>query len=779
MRVPYGWLKELLPEAPGPEELEAVLARLGLPVEEVEHIPAPPAGVRFAVVRSAEPIPGTALKKLVLDAGREVVVVSGAENARAGIGVAWAEPGTELPGGLAIGVREIQGVRSEGMALSPAELGVGEYAGGLLELPEDTLPPGTPLLEAWPEEVVLELEITPNRADALSILGVARDLAAALALELKTPDPRPPLKDLPFPLEVVAVEDEKGADRYLAAYARGVKVGPAPLYAQRRLLAAGMRPINNVVDATNYALLELGNPLHAFDKPALFEGIVVRRARAGESIVTLDGEARTLTPEDLLITAKKGEETIPVAIAGVMGGENSEVGEETTEVILEAAHFDPISIRKTARRLGLKTEASYRFERGVDPNLPPLAAKRFLELVADWAGAEVSANWVDLGGEKPRKEVPFRPSYANRLLGTDFPEEAQKEALTRLGIVLEGEAEPYRAYPPTWRVDLAIEEDLVEEVARILGYDQIPETLPEFFPASDNERADQEWRAEKALKRALSGLGFQEVVNYAWLGEDELNLYRAPKPRLLLANPISSEQGALRTALYPGLLKNLAANRERPHALLFELGRVFLDEEETHLAALLAGPYLAPTWREGYGEGFYALKGLLEALAKRLGAKVEVEAAEYPHLHPGISGRVLWEGEEVGWIGELHPELAEALELKAPALFELRLPLKRGTRAFKDLPKFPAATRDLAVVVPKDTPHAEVARTIRAAAGGYLEDLALFDVYQGPPLDEGEKSLAYRLVFRAPDRTLKDAEVEAFMRAIVEAIEARGWRIRG
>ncbi len=779
MRVPYGWLKEFLPEAPAPETLEAALARLGLPVEERILLPAPPPGVRFAVVRAAEPIPGTELKKLVLDAGREVVVVSGAENARAGVGVAWAEPGALLPGGQRIGVREIQGIRSEGMALSPAELGVGEYAGGLLELPADALPPGTPLLEAWPEELVLELEVTPNRADALSILGVARDLAAALGLELKAPEPKPPLKDLPFPLEAVEVWDEKGADRYLAAYARGVRVGPAPLFAQRRLLAAGMRPINNVVDATNYVLLELGNPLHAFDRAALFEGLVVRRARTGEAIVTLDGVPRTLTEDDLLITAKKGEETIPVAIAGVMGGANSEVGAGTTEVILEAAHFDPVSIRKTSRRLGLITEASYRFERGVDPNLPPLAAKRFLELLHAWAGAEVSGTWVDLGGEKPRREVPFRPSYTNRLLGTRFPEEDQKNALVRLGVVLEGKAEPYRAFPPTWRVDLAIEEDLVEEVARILGYDQIPETLPEFFPAPDNEGADRPWQEKRALKRVLSGLGFQEVINYAWLGEDELARFRAPRPRLLLANPISREQGALRTALYPGLLKNLAQNRERPHVLLFELGQVFLDEEETHLAALLHGPYLAPTWQEGLGKGFFALKGVLEAAARRLGARVAVEPAAFPHLHPGISGKVVWEGEEVGWIGVLHPELAEALELEPPALFELKLPLKRGARAFQDLPKFPAATRDLAVVVPRNTTHAEVAKVLREAAGPYLERLMLFDVYQGPPLAEGEKSLAYRLVFRAPDRTLRDAEVEAFLQGAIEALNKRGWRIRG
>ncbi len=777
MKLVYSWLLELLPEAPAPEELSALLARLGLPVEEAILAPRPPRGVRFAVVRAAEPIPGTELTRLVLDAGREVQVVSGAKNARAGVGVAWAEPGTTLPEGFRVEARRIQGHLSEGMALSPAEMGVGAYAGGLLVLPEDALSPGAELAEAWPEERVFDLEVTPNRADALSVLGVARDLAAALGLEVRVPDPRPGLKDLPFPL-AVEVEDEAGADRYLAAFARGVRVGPAPLLAQRRLLAAGQRPINNVVDATNYALLELGNPLHAFDRAALFEGLVVRRARPGERIVTLDGVERALVPEDLLIAARREGETFPVAIAGVMGGANSEVGEGTTEVILEAAHFDPVSIRKTARRLGLVTEASYRFERGVDPNLPPLAARRFLALVEAWAGAEVSGNWVDLGGEKPRREVPFRPSYANRLLGTAFAEAEQLDALRRLSVEVRGEAEPYRAYPPTWRVDLAIEEDLVEEVARILGYDKIPETLPEFFPAADNLEADRPYREEKRLRQVLAGLGFQEVVNYVWQNPGFLELVRAPAPRLFLQNPTNAEEDALRTALYPGLLKNLAANRDRPNALLFELGHVFLEEEEVHLAGLLAGPYHRPGWRPGQGEGFFALKGLLEAAAARLGAGLEVRPKAAPPLHPGIAGEVVWAGRPVGFIGALHPAIAEALELPAPAVFELKLPLPEEKRAFKELPRFPAAVRDLAVVVPEATPQAEVAKTIREAAGGYLEGLELFDVYRGKPLAEGEKSLAYRLVFRAPDRTLTDAEVDGFVAAIVAAIEARGWRIR-
>ncbi len=778
MRVPYSWLKEFLVEMPKPEALEAALARLGLPVEEVVRVGRPPAGVVFAVVEAAEPIPGTELKKLVLNVGREVVVVSGAPNAVAGVGVAWAQPGTELPGGRVIDRRVIQGHTSEGMALSPAEMGVGEYAGGLLILPKDTLPPGTPLAEVWEDEVVFDVEITPNRADALSILGVARDLAAALGIGLIHKNPTPDLRDLPFPIPV-EVWDESGADRYLVAYARHVKVGPAPLEAQKRLLAAGQRPINNVVDATNYVLLEFGNPLHAFDRATLFDGLVVRRAQKGEKLVTLDGAERTLAPEDLLITAKKGESTIPVAVAGVMGGANSEVGESTREVILEAAHFDPVSIRKTARRLGLSTEASYRFERGVDPNLPPMAAKRFLELIQQWSGAEVSANWIDLGGEKPRHRVQFRPSYANRLLGTSFGKNEQLEALRKLGIEIRGEAEPYTALIPSWRIDLRIEEDLVEEVARIVGYDKIPETLPEFFPAPDNQGAEAEYQAEARIKRVLSGLGFQEVINYPWISERFLEAVKAPSPTLWLANPTNAEESALRSALYPGLLRNLATNRDQPGLLIFELGHVFLGDEAVHLAALQSGPYHRATWQAGLGEGYYALKGLLEAFAARLGARVEVHPKRYPHLHPGISGTVVWEGEARGWIGVLHPEIAEPLELGTPVIFELTLPLPQGSPDITDVPRFPPATRDLAVVVPRTVTHLEVAEVIRTSSGPHLRALEVFDVYQGQPLAEDEKSLAYHLTFQAPDRTLTDEAVDGYMTRIIEALTQRGWRIRG
>ncbi|WP_457629908.1 phenylalanine--tRNA ligase subunit beta [Oceanithermus sp.] len=778
MNVPYSWLREFLPELPEPETLREVLDSLGLAVEEVRRLPAPPEGVVFGRVLKAEPLPGAGLLKLEVDVGREVItLVSGAPNARAGVGLAVARPGAVLPDGTEITAREIRGVLSEGMALSPAEMGFGEYAGGLLELPADALEPGRELAEVWPEEVVFELELTPNRADAFSVLGVARDLAAKLELELVEPPVE--VEESPTPRFVtVEVADPEGCDRYLARYAGDLTIGPSPLEAQRKLLAVGLRPINNVVDATNYTLWELGNPLHAFDLEQVKEGIVVRRATAGEKIITLDGVERQLTPEDLVIARKTGRTTEPVAVAGVMGGANSEVGPETREVVLEAAHFDPVRVRLTARRLGLSTDSSYRFERGVDPNLPPRAAARFLHVLQSWTGCTVGDVVVDVGGDKPRREVTFRPSYANRLLGTGFAADEQLAALKRLGCEVAGEAEPFVVRPPTWRVDLNIEEDLVEEVGRILGYEHVPTEPLALIPAPDNLGAEEPYRREEELRRALRGLGAWEAINYTWQSPAYLSLTRAPEPRRFLKNPMDQNKNALRTALYPGLLETLATNREEPHRIFFELGHVFLDVEEVRLAVVMGGPLVEGNWLPAYGEGYPAIKGLLEALAARSGAGLEVRPQPHQPLHPGVSGTVFWNGEPRGFVGRLHPEVEEALELGPVHLFELLLPLPAAEREFRDLPKFPPARRDLAVVVPESVPHIEILDLIRQFGGPYLESAELFDVYRGRPLGEGEKSLAYHLVFRHPERTLTDAEVDEDMSRIITAVLEAGYKIR-
>lgn len=778
MRVPFSWLKEYLPELESPEVLEERLAGLGFETDRMERTFALPAGVVFARVLEAHPIPGTHLKRLVLEAGRVVEVVSGAENARAGIGVALALPGTEV-GGVRIGERVIQGVRSHGMALSPRELGVGEYGGGLLELPPDALPPGTPLAEAWPEETVLEIEVTPNRPDALGLLGLARDLhALGYALQI----PEFPLKTEPVPLPFgLRVEDPEGAPRFTLGYAFGLRLGPSPLWLQRRLFAAGMRPLLNAVDVTNYAMLELAQPMHAFDLRFIGEGILVRRARPGERLKTLDGVERALHPQDLVIAAYRGEESWPVGLAGVMGGEESEVRPDTEAIALEVARFHPLSIRKTARRHGLRTEASHRFERGVDSMGQLPAQRRALALLQALTGAQVAEKILEAGEDEAPGPIPFSPERANRLLGTSYPEGEQLEALRRLGCLVEGEG-PYRVTPPSWRLDLRGEEDLIEEVARLKGYETIPMDLPAFFPAPDNRGAERPYQKEEALRDLLAGLGFQEVYTYSFLDPKDALLFRLPPPPLRLKNPLAPEKAALRTHLFPGLVRALKANLDLDRlerALVFELGRVFQEEERTHLAGLLLGEGVGLPWKGEALGGYYLLKGYLEALLARLGLALRVEPHPFPFLHPGVSGRVVVEGQAVGFMGTLHPAIQKALELPPVHLFELTLPLPEKAFRFQDPSRHPPAFRDLAVVAPEETPYGEVEKILREAAGPYLEELSLFDLYQGPPLKEGTKSLAFHLRFRHPERTLKDEEVEEAMGRILAALRTRGLDIRG
>lgn len=840
MRVPYSWLLELVPGLPEARDLEPVLAKLGLPVGEIVSLPAPPPGVVLGFVRGAEPIPGSELTALEVDIGeRTITVVSGAENARAGIGVALALPGARLPAsqsvdtdglGFEVGRRVIQGVESYGFACSPKELAIGEYGGGLLELPIDGTPPGTELETLWPEDEVLDVEVTPNRADALSVLGLARDLAAALGLAVGLPSSGLVATHRPdFPVAVSVLEP--GCDRFVARLARNVSVAPSPAWLQRRLMLCGLRPINNLVDASNYIMLELGQPTAAYDLKDLPGGeITVRAAGAGETVETLDGVERTLTADDLVIATGSGEESRVIGVAGVIGAMYSSITSSTRDVVLEAAHFDPVRLRLTARRLGLSTDAVYRFERCVDPNLPVWAANRYMELIAQIAGGEVEPGLFEVGHEQPRLEIAFRSWRVNELLGTEYESDAMRSALERLGCEVEvpgvkvfagtppnartlekdrqfsgksfGEIiKEYRKLvdnlgrevsfdwtvrPPTARVDLLIEEDLIEEVARILGYDAIPETLPVLGGGEDDRALGSAMRAKRHLKDVFAGLGFQEAVTYTFTSPLEAERARAASPRLLLRNPQSSERTGLRTALYPSLLGVARTNRALGSLLLFEIGRVFPSPEleEERLGLLLSGAYALPGWGgagSGLGGGFFALKGLLEAAAARLGDKLEVRRlAEAPlHLHPGIAGELVWNGFTVGEIGALHPGVAADLELPNDTVVaELQLPLPGRPWSFIDPSRHPAARRDLAVIAPRDVPYANLAALVSEGAGLLLEGIEPFDVYSGPQVGAGQRSVAMHLAFRAPGRTLTDAEVDGAMEDVIAAVRGAGYAIR-
>ncbi|MDZ7800477.1 MAG: phenylalanine--tRNA ligase subunit beta [Trueperaceae bacterium] len=782
MRIPHGWLAELVPGLPDADALSELLPGLGLGVEAVHERPAAPAGVVVAEVREVLKIEGSdhLLRVRAFDGRDTHQVVCGAPNCRPGVRSALVPPGTELPAaGLRVERRTLAGVESAGMLASPRELGLFDHAAGILTLPPDT-PLGLDLQEVWPAETVLELELTPNRADAFSLLGVARDLCAKLGVSLRHPAAGATPADGDDDAFEVQVADPEGCPHLVTRRITGVRVGPSPVWLQRRLAALGLRPRNNVVDVTNYVTFELGQPTHAYDRRALPKGVLqVRRAEAGEEVQLLDERTYALDPRDLVIaTPNEHGASSPVGLAGVMGGLHDSVRADSDEVVLEAAHFDPVSIRKTAKRHGLHSDAHYRFERGVDPALPPVAAARAAALIAETSGGTVVPARSRTGGAPAPAEIDFRPSRVSFLMAFDVEAPLQRRYLEALGCeVHEDEADAWRVRPPSWRFDLSIEEDLVEEVGRLHGYEHVGATRPDlsFTPPHTDP-------THRALRDALAAAGLQETIAYVFSGDEELARAHAPEARVRLSNPQGVERARLRTALHPGLLAAAAANRGADGLALFEIGRVFLEPEEERLAVLLSGAWERGVWREGTRVDVWRLRGVLEGLATRWRAALEVRPArpeEAPMLHPGVAGVVSWEGREVGIMGRLHPEVAAAYELADVYLAELTLPLAPGPLAIEDVPRQPYAERDLAIVAPAEVPYARLAALVREPAGPRLVHAEPFDVYQGPPLGSHERSVAIRLRWRHPERALRDEEVDAWLAAVADAVRAAGFGIRG
>lgn len=776
MKLPYSWLKEFIPDAPPlPETLE-LLAGLGLGVEEVVHHPGAPAQVVVAEVLQVSTIAASEQLKLALvsDGTQNYRVVCGAPNLAPGLRTALAKPGAVIEGG-AVAVRELAGVSSEGVLCSPRELALYDYGGGLLVLGDDA-PLGQELSELWPGEPVITLELTPNRADAFSLLGVARDLAAKLGVPYRHPAAGLDTgrRDLATGLQVM-VEDPQGCPRFTLRLIEGLTVKPSPVWLQRRLAAIQVRPRNNVVDITNYVTYELGQPTHAYDQRALGDGtIVVRRARPGETLLALNEEALTFAPMDLLITTPDGAGTRPIGIAGVIGGLHESVRPDTTTVVLEAAHFNPVGVRRTAKRLGLSTDASYRFERGVDPNLPPLAAARIGRLLAELAGGRLHPGLTEVGGDASLKIIPYRPSQVASLTALDVPLAAQRRFLTALGCHVTEGPDSWQVSVPSWRFDLAIAEDLVEEVARLYGYEHLPSSLPkiDFVPAESDV-------THQGLRSLLVGMGLQEVISYVFSSDEELKRAAAPAAVARLLNPPGAERSVLRTALYPSLLGVARANHALEGLALFEVGHVFGEREEERLVILLQGWWTEAGWLPGQRADFYVLKGLLARLAQSLGSTLKVAPTSHPALHPGVSAAVYWNGQELGVMGKLHPKIAAHYELAEVYLAELTLPLPLGKIDFVDINRQPHAERDLAVLAPLELAYAELERLVANSAGPWLESLAPFDIYQGEQLPAGQRSLALRLKFRHPERALRDEEVDATMTDIISTLRQSGYDIRG
>nr|WP_262366773.1 phenylalanine--tRNA ligase subunit beta [Moorella thermoacetica] len=796
LRVPYKWLQQYVDVTLPPAELADKLTMAGLAVEGVEDLTPGFQKVVAGKIKTITPHPDA--DHLVIchvDAGRELQLVTGAPNVHEGQMVAVALEGARLPGGREIHRATFRGVVSEGMLCSAQELGLDvslvspEDREGIITLPPDASPGADAAEVLGLKDVVLVLELTPNRADCLSILGVAREVAAITGAPIHLPATLPG-EDGPeiTGLATVEITAPDLCARYVARLVQGVRIGPSPAWLQAFLRAAGMRPINNVVDITNFIMLEMGQPLHAFDYD-LLEGhrIIVRRAGPGEKITTLDGVERELDPEMLIIA----DAARPVAVAGVMGGLATEVTPATTNILIESAHFDGASIRRTSRRLGLRSEASTRFERGVNLEGAPAAADRAARLMAELAGGRVAPGRIDCYVKRRQPvTIELRPERVNYLLGTELAPTTMKELLERLHLEVRGEG-PFQVTVPAYRGDLTGEIDLVEEIARLYGYNRIPVTLPGNLTAREKQAPAQRW--EEAGREAAAAAGLAEVITYSFIGPRALDQLRLPEDHpwrhtVKIQNPLREEQSIMRPSLLPGLLEVAGRNASRrvlPVAI-YELGRVFIPAgsrrpgEPLRLAGLVMGT-TPRGWNWPAGEmDFYYLKGILESIFSRLRVRdVSWEASNaYPFLHPGRAATIKAGTRVLGYLGELHPEVLAAVELPARACaFELDWEAA-GDQAlrvprYEPLPRFPAVERDLAVVVPATTTAAAVAGVIREAGGELLRAVALFDVYEGAPVPEGCKSLAYSLVYQLPDRTLTDAEVNAAQERIQRALEER------
>ncbi|HEU4427257.1 MAG TPA: phenylalanine--tRNA ligase subunit beta, partial [Myxococcota bacterium] len=792
MRVPLGWLAEFI-AVPALDELAPRLTVAGIEIERVERTGPDLSAIRIGHVVGREKHPDAdklSLCRVDVGEGDLLEIVCGAPNVAAGQRVPVALVGVELPGGLRIKKSKIRGVVSNGMICSARELGLGDDHDGILVL-DPNAPVGRPLTDVLRAgEVVLDFELTPNRGDWASMLGVAREVRALFGGTLKLPPHAPAESGEPAASRLaIAIDDRAGCHCYAARIVRGVRIGASPAWVVAKLEAAGMRSVNNVVDVTNLVMLELGQPLHAFDldriqgheQAAQHGGAVqaarseaqpsgarkvtvrVRAARAGEKLRTLDGQDRTLEAADLVIADDSGA----IALAGVMGGAESEVHEGTTNVLLESAHFEPSRVRRTARRLGLHSEASYRFERSVDPDGQARAADRAALLLAELAGGAVAPGVIEARGEPaPRvAEIALDPARVNRLLGTQLAPAEMIALLARVDVAAEASGALLRCRPPRYRADLAIPEDLIEEIARIHGYDAIPATLP---PAALAGVTLPPRRATlDAARASLVGAGLTELMSFSCVDASEHDALRLAEndPRrafVRVINPIHASQDTLRTQLAGTVLRAARANLARQAGTLriFELGRVFAAKgagelpDEPLQAAVLITASEPSLWDRGETPVFFQVKGVAERLLADLGKPAKFAAGECePFLHPSVSGTFLVNGRPVVRLGELHPEVAAAFEIDVAAalawvdvdaLDALATP---GPR-YREVSKHPRIVRDLALLLGRDVAAGDVLAAIQRLAGSALTSVHVFDRYEGKGVPEGKVSLAFRLVFQ-------------------------------
>jgi phenylalanyl-tRNA synthetase beta chain len=810
MRVPYTWLCEYCDPGVDPAELADRLVMTGTEVERLDSV-GPPSGEGFVVgkvVKCEKHPKADRLSACMVDTGDgERPIVCGAPNVAAGQTVAVALPGARMPNGEKLRKAKLRGIPSEGMILAADELEIGDDHEGIMEL-DSGLAAGTPLTEVLPlGEPVLEIEVTPNRSDCLGVHGVAREVHAITGAPLAAD---PWAEDAPAEGEgeaedyaSVRVEVPDLCPRFTARVFTDVRIGPSPLWLQARLAAAGQRPINNVVDITNYVMLLTAQPLHAFDLDQVPGGeLIVRTASEGEKMTTLDDVERSFDAETVLVCDREG----PSGVAGIMGGQRSEVSATTTRVLLEVANWNGTNILRTSRLLGLRSEASARFEKQLHPALCVRAQAIASRLLVELCGAKLVPGTIDVAADVPEpRRLTLRASRVRGLLGMEISQADQKAYLERLGFEAEADGEDLAALvPPERHYDVTREVDLIEEVARVHGIDEhLPTTLPATGSAVGGLSREQ--RLRRRAEDVLRDLGFDQVVGWSFTDPGEGGRLRigTEDPRatpVMLANPLSEEQSAMRTALLGSLLDIAAQNvaRGASDLALFESARVYLQEGTPEFAGDQPAPFAEPhrfagiavgalsqrSWRGG-GEAadFFALKGVLEALGRQLGAELGFAPAEEPFLHPGRSAALSVDGDPAGWLGEVHPLVCRTWGLDAAVAFELgAAPLiaaaTLGEEGYEDVTTFPAVYQDLAVVVPAATAAGEVRAAVLAGGGELLAAAEVFDLYAGEQVGADRKSLALNLEFRAPDRTLTDEEVADRREAIKAKLDEIGGSLR-
>jgi phenylalanyl-tRNA synthetase beta chain len=802
MLVSLKWLKDYVDVVITAEELADKLTMAGLEVDEIKTIGPQFRGVVVAKILSVKPHPSADRLSLceVNDGTETYKVVCGAKNISKGNIVPLAKVGAEIPGGYRIKASILRGEKSDGMLCSEAELEIGDNESGIMQLPADLIL-GFPLEKALNiEDTVLDVNVTPNRSDCLSMIGIAREVAAITGKKMKLPNVKIKEKSEDInSLTSVKIIDSDLCPRYTARMIKNIKIGPSPIWMKNRLEAAGLRAINNIVDVTNFVMLEMGQPLHAFDFQFLEKGrIVVRKSKNNEEFISLDEKSRILPENTLLIC----DGVKPVAIGGIMGGLNSEVKEDTNTVLLESAYFNPSSIRRSARKLGMSTDAAFRFERGIDPEGVVKALNRAAQLIADLSGGSVCKNYID---EYPKKvssaeNIPLRLERIRRLIGIEIGAKDVVKILRGIGMVVKPDKKGrYLVTPPTCRVDILREVDLIEEIIRLYGYDRVPVTLPNVTVAE--MKVIPRLEMEERIRQLMIGGGFTEIVNYSFgtpLAADILSLPENDQRRnfVKINNPLGEELSAMRSTMIHGLLETAKgnANNGSYDLKIFEIGRIFisckegeLPEERNMLAGLITGKITDDLWDSGKSNDFYTLKGCLENIFydfKKNNCKY-IALTNESFLHPGKACKILINEKQIGFAGEIYPDIKEKYDFKNNVyVFEINLDtliaIHMDSKIFyQELSKFPAVMRDAAFVIPDLMEADNMINAALEQKEDLLENVTIFDVYKGKGIPEGTKSLGLRFSYRATDRTLTDEEISAIHDKIVQnTVNLTGAKIR-